>query len=190
MKFYDDMPNIEANDNLLIMVGDTTTPNQPKKITFAKIKAYIKANWTISFNDLTAKPKINGVELGATNTLDYLGIQPKGTYVNANTALSELEQIDITKSKNLFLRVKDEDKAVGIEAKIALSSLTGPLAIIDVIDIAYYVITHDMGSDFYPSIRLIDSSKNQETPVVVTYVNDTTISVSWEANVTGKLIIK
>ncbi len=88
MKFYDDMPDVEAKEDLLVMVGDTTSPNQPKKITFAKIKAYVKSNLTINFGDLGKKPKINGVELGELdNTLADLGIQPKGTYIS-NTDLS------------------------------------------------------------------------------------------------------
>lgn len=91
MKFYDDMPDVEAKDDLLVMVGDTTSPNQPKKITFAKIKAFVKQNWTINFGDLGKKPKINGVELGELdNTLDHLGIQPKGAYINSTDLSTEI----------------------------------------------------------------------------------------------------
>lgn len=89
MKFYDDMPDVEAKDDLLVMVGDTTSPNQPKKITFAKIKAFVKQNWTINFGDLGKKPKINGVELKeADNTLAELKLQPAGSYIDAK-ALSD-----------------------------------------------------------------------------------------------------
>ena len=89
MKFYEDMPDVEAKDDLLVMVGDTTSPNQPKKITFAKIKAFVKQNWTINFGDLGKKPKINGVELKeADNTLAELKLQPAGSYIDAK-ALSD-----------------------------------------------------------------------------------------------------
>ena len=38
------------------------------------------SSFTGAYDDLTGKPSINGVELGATNTLASLGIQPAGNY--------------------------------------------------------------------------------------------------------------
>jgi len=113
MKFYDDMPDVEAKDDLLVMVGDTTSPNQPKKITFAKIKAFVKQNWTINFGDLGKKPKINGVELkGADNTLAELDIQPAGSYIDAK-ALSDAVATTVLKdTKDLPLVEKEYDNIV------------------------------------------------------------------------------
>lgn len=38
---------------------------------------------TTNYNQLTNKPKINGVELVGEKTLDDLGIQPSGDYLTA-----------------------------------------------------------------------------------------------------------
>lgn len=113
MKFYDDMPDVEAKDDLLVMVGDTTSPNQPKKITFAKIKAFVKQNWTINFGDLGKKPKINGVELKeADNTLADLKLQPAGSYIDAK-ALSDAVATTVLKdTKDLPLVEKEYDNIV------------------------------------------------------------------------------
>jgi len=47
------------------------------------------SSFTGVYADLDGKPKINGVELGATNTLAALGIQPAGTYPTT----TEVEQM-------------------------------------------------------------------------------------------------
>ena len=130
MKFYEDMPDVEAKDDLLVMVGDTTSPNQPKKIKFAKIKAFVKQNWTVNFGDLGKKPKINGVELGELdNTLDYLGIQPKGTYISSTDLSTEIGKMIEKDTKevpliaetynNVVLYARDE----GVNAKQVKISL-------------------------------------------------------------------
>ena len=130
MKFYDDMPDVEAKDNLLVMVGDTTSPNQPKKITFAKIKAFVKQNWTVNFGDLGKKPKINGVELKeADNTLADLKLQPAGTYISdtdLSTAIGKMIEKDTKEVpliaetyNNVVLYARDE----GVNAKQVKISL-------------------------------------------------------------------
>lgn len=102
MKFYDDMPDVEAKDDLLVMVGDTTSPNQPKKITFAKIKAFVKQNWTINFGDLGKKPKINGVELKEEdNTLADLKLQPAGEYISSTQLTTAMDNAVSKDTKEL-----------------------------------------------------------------------------------------
>ena len=137
MKFYDDMPDIEAKDDLLVMVGDTTSPNQPKKITFAKIKAFVKQNWTINFGDLGKKPKINGVELKeADNTLADLKLQPAGTYISdtdLSTAIGKMIEKDTKETpliaeayNNVVLYARNEGEE-GVEepgqVKVSLPAL-------------------------------------------------------------------
>lgn len=98
MKFYDDMPDIEANDDLILMVGNPLDSNAPRKTTLAKIKAFIRTNWSIAFGDLGDKPKINGVDLkGGDNTLSELNIQPKGNYVIAATGERLITDEEATK---------------------------------------------------------------------------------------------
>ena len=137
MKFYDDMPDVEAKDDLLVMVGDTTSPNQPKKITFAKIKAFVKQNWTINFGDLGKKPKINGVELKeADNTLAELKLQPAGTYISdtdLSTAIGKMIEKDTKETpliaeayNNVVLYARNEGEE-GVEepgqVKVSLPAL-------------------------------------------------------------------
>lgn len=137
MKFYDDMPDVEAKDDLLVMVGDTTSPNQPKKITFAKIKAFVKQNWTINFGDLGKKPKINGVELKeADNTLADLKLQPAGTYISdtdLSTAIGKMIEKDTKETpliaeayNNVVLYARNEGEP-GVEepgqVKVSLPAL-------------------------------------------------------------------
>ena len=137
MKFYDDMPDVEAKDDLLVMVGDTTSPNQPKKITFAKIKAFVKQNWTINFGDLGKKPKINGVELKeADNTLADLKLQPAGTYISdtdLSTAIGKMIEKDTKETpliaeayNNVVLYARNEGEE-GVEepgqVKVSLPAL-------------------------------------------------------------------
>ena len=45
-----------------------------------KIQNAGDSSFTGAYADLTGKPSVNGVELGATNTLAALGIQPAGNY--------------------------------------------------------------------------------------------------------------
>ena len=137
MKFYDDMPDVEAKDDLLVMVGDTTSPNQPKKITFAKIKAFVKQNWTINFGDLGKKPKINGVELKeADNTPADLKLQPAGTYISdtdLSTAIGKMIEKDTKETpliaeayNNVVLYARNEGEE-GVEesgqVKVSLPAL-------------------------------------------------------------------
>lgn len=137
MKFYEDMPDVEAKDDLLVMVGDTTSPNQPKKITFAKIKAFVKQNWTINFGDLGKKPKINGVELKeADNTLADLKLQPAGTYISdtdLSTAIGKMIEKDTKETpliaeayNNVVLYARNEGEE-GVEepgqVKVSLPAL-------------------------------------------------------------------
>lgn len=98
MKFYDDMPDIEANDDLILMVGNPLDSNAPRKTTLAKIKAFIRTNWSIAFGDLGDKPKINGVELkGGDNALNELNIQPSGNYVVAAAGERLITSLEATK---------------------------------------------------------------------------------------------
>lgn len=190
MKFYDDMPDVEAKDDLLVMVGDTTSPNQPKKITFAKIKAFVKQNWTINFGDLGKKPKINGVELKeADNTLAELSIQPRGNYVPSDTSAHEEIDIDITNPDldKYVIRVKNE---ASVEAKMKLLTLFCSIKEFEVVDRENFLITHELGDGAYPTVLFIEQKKNEIVPITVAYTTSKTIDVTWVGVRTGKLILK
>lgn len=46
---------------------------------------------TTNYNQLTNKPRINGIELSGNKTLDDLGIQPKGDYITSDTEIPEVD---------------------------------------------------------------------------------------------------
>ncbi|MDX9797942.1 MAG: hypothetical protein RBT05_03715 [Bacteroidales bacterium] len=190
MKFYEDMPAVEAKDDLLVMVGDVASPNQPRRITFAKIKAYVKLNWTINFGDLGQRPKINGVELkGGDNTLSELSIQPSGNYVPSDTSTHGEIDIDITNPDlaNYVIRAKNEASG---EAKIRLLTLFNPIKEFEVVDRENYLITHELGENFYPTVVFIEDEKNEIVPITVAYTSSKTIDITWEGVKTGKIILK
>lgn len=190
MKFYEDMPDVEAKDDLLVMVGDTTSPNQPKRITFAKIKAYVKLNWTINFGDLGQGPKINGVELkGLDNTLEDLGLQPAGDYVPSDTSKHGEIDIDITDPDlaNYVIRAKNEASG---EVKIRLLTLFKSVKEFEVVDRENYLITHELGENSYPTVIFIEAEKNEIVPITVAYTSSKTIDITWVGVKTGKIILK
>lgn len=190
MKFYDDMPDVEAKDDLLVMVGDTTSPNQPKKITFAKIKAFVKQNWTINFGDLGKKPKINGVELKeADNTLAELKLQPAGDYVPSDTSKHGEIDIDITNPDLADYVIRAKNEASG-EVKIKLLTLFKSVKEFEVVDRENYLITHELGENSYPTVIFIEADKNEIVPITVAYTSSKTIDISWVGVKTGKIILK
>lgn len=194
MKFYDDMPDIEANDDLILMVGNPLDSNAPRKTTLAKIKAFIRTNWSIAFGDLGDKPKINGVELkGGNNTLSELKIA-------SSDEVKSRVAIDTKKVKSLLLNEDDiigvyfrlhQEEREGVEAgdlKLSVEDLFKPLATFDVVGVTFKEIVHNMGEDFYPSVKFLDTEGNL-VACSVKYSSGGIILVSWNDEKSGKIIL-
>lgn len=205
MKFWEDMPDAEAKDDLVIMVGDAASPNSPKRTTLAKIKAFIKGGLNISFGDLNKKPKIGGVELiEGNNSLDALGLQAKGSYIDQDTLTQSLaDKLDVKveglpevdlkvdKLENLMIRVRQEgegeEESESMEKKMSVKSLYKAIAIYEVEDEVSKEIVHDFGEDFYPSIKFLDLEGNS---VVISERHMAgLIIVSWNDKKSGKIIL-
>lgn len=190
MKFYDDMPDIEANDDLILMVGNPLDSSAPRKTTLAKIKAFIRTNWSIAFRELADKPKINGVELkGGNNTLSELDIQPSGNYVPSDTSAHGEIDIDITNPDldKYVIRAKNE---ASVDAKMKLLTLFCSIKEFEVVDRENFLITHELGDGAYPTVLFIEQEKNEIVPITVAYTTSKTIDITWAGVRTGKLILK
>ena len=102
MKFYSDMPETTATGDKVLMVGDPTTPEIPKRITLAVLKAFIKSSFT--FTDLTNRPSINNHELiEGNNTLESLGVQPQGNYVQEVLGQRMITEAEANKINNAIV---------------------------------------------------------------------------------------
>lgn len=190
MKFYDDMPDTEAEDSLIFMVGNPLDSNAPRKTTLAKIKSFIRTNWSIAFGDLGDKPKINGVELkGGNNTLSELNIQPSGNYVPSDTSAHGEIDIDITNPDLDKYVIRAKNEASG-EAKIRLLTLFCSIKEFEVVDRENYLITHELGENSYPTVIFIEAEKNEIVPITVAYTSSKTIDITWVGVKTGKIILK
>lgn len=190
MKFYDDMPDIEAEDSLIFMVGTPLDSNAPRKTTLAKIKSFIRTNWSIAFRELGDKPKINGVELkGGDNTLSELDIQPSGNYVPSDTSAHGEIYIDITNPDLADYVIRAKNEASG-EVKIRLLTLFNSIKEFEVVDRENFLITHELGEGAYPTVLFIEAEKNEIVPITVAYTTSKTIDITWAGVRTGKLILK
>lgn len=194
MKFYDDMPDIEANDDLILMVGNPLDSNAPRKTTLAKIKSFIRSNWSINFLDLGNKPKINGVELKeGDNTLSELNIASSDE-VNSRVAIETkevksllLNEDDIT---GVYFRLHQEERegvAPG-DLKLSVEDLFKPLATFDVVGVTFKEIIHNMGEGYYPSVKFLDTEGNL-VACSVKYSSGGIILVSWNDEKSGKIIL-
>lgn len=160
MKFYDDMPDVEAKDDLLVMVGDTASPNQPKKITFAKIKTFIRTNWAIAFKDLGGKPKINGVELNeGDNTLANLGIQPEGTYISSTDLSTEIGKMVEKNTKEVPLIAETYNNVVLYARNEGEEGVEEPVQVKVSLPALIREIKQDI-SFVYPTYKTLEGTQN------------------------------
>lgn len=98
-----------------------------------------------------------------------------------------LNEDDIT---DVYFRLHQEQRE-GVEAgelKISVNELFKPLAIFDVVGVTFKEIIHNMGDDFYPSVKFLDT-EGYLVACSVRYSSGGIILVSWNDAKSGKIIL-
>ena len=138
----------------------------------------INTSGTSDYNELINKPQINSVELHGNKTLDELGIQPKGNYIEDSNyvhtdnnftnedkeKLSGLSNYDDAEIRNLINEKQDKgDYALKSELPTKTSELTNDSGFIDVTvdNLENYTLTEDL-SDVATSGSYNDYLINQQ----------------------------
>lgn len=120
---------------------------------------------TTDYNALTNKPSINDVALSGNKTLDELGIQPKGNYVE-DSALEDYALVEES-GYSLGLSVSADDYILKIELKNKAGSVL------------------DMQTVDLPLETMVVGAEYEDGQLILTLQNGTTVDVDVSAMVSG-----